>query len=83
MAIKYHAHALTLFAVFWSLPSGISVVAFIFFLQDGASFGRLCGALVFPAIHLCSILAAIYYWFTERKQKVTVLKTSGEIGTDI
>ncbi|EDY18555.1 hypothetical protein CfE428DRAFT_3940 [Chthoniobacter flavus Ellin428] len=25
MTIKYHAHALTLFAVFWSLPSGISV----------------------------------------------------------
>jgi len=80
IVVKYHAHGLTLFAVFWSLPSGLSMMFFVFGLHDGASVGRLCGALVFPAIHVCSIAGAIYYWITERKEKVTVLDSKGGIG---
>ena len=47
MVVKYHAHGLTLFAVFWSLPSGMSALLFYHFLQRGASIWALCGALVF------------------------------------
>lgn len=83
--IKYHAHALTLFAVFWSLPSGLCVMGLVFAIQapggiSSAGVGPLCALLVAPTVHLWSIIAAIYYWRTERKQKVTILKTRGEIG---
>lgn len=80
MVVKYHAHGLTLFAVFWSPPSVISALLFFDFLQCDAGVWALGGALVFPAIHVLSIVGAIYYWITEHKRKVTVLKIGGESG---
>lgn len=86
MTVKYHAHALTLFAVFWSLPSALCILILVCGIQDrdkghpihmGVGF---CVLLAGVAIHLCSIIGAVYYWLTERKRKVTVIKTEGEIG---
>ena len=68
---KNYSHGLALFALLWSLPSGLSALAFRDFLQRGSGWGALCGALVFPGIHLFIIAAAIHYWGTERQQRVT------------
>lgn len=86
--IKYHAHALTLFAAFWSFPSGLCIMGLVLAFQSpggvmSGGIGPWCALLIAPAIHLWSIIAAVYYWRTERKQKVTVLKTSGEISSDL
>jgi hypothetical protein len=86
--VKYHAHALTMFAVFWSLPSGIIIFALVIGFHEipplktfltFKGIVQICALLAVPGIHLLSIIGAIYYWCTERKQKVTVLKTKGEI----
>jgi hypothetical protein len=87
MNVKYNAHALTLFAVFWSLPSSLVILALVLGYQDRTNnfnvtpsgIARLCGMLAVLGIHLWSIIALIYYWCTERKRKVTVLHTGGEV----
>ena len=71
MVANKYSQGLALFALLWSLPSGLSVVAFRDFLQRGSGWGSLCGALVFPAIHLFIIAAAICYWRAECQQRVT------------
>jgi hypothetical protein len=79
-----------MFAVFWSLPSGIVLVAFFTdserhppFHATPGNIASLCAILTIPAIHLLSIVGAIYYWCTERKQKVIVYKPKGEISVDL
>src|SRR5687767_1318443 len=84
MNLKYTAHALTLFAVFWSFPSGFVILLLVLAHQDRVSSGSslsftstaiagACMVVVIVGLHLWSILGAIYYWRTERKRKVTVL----------
>lgn len=93
--LKYNAHALTLFAVFWSLPSGVVVMMIVLGAQDRLNAGGAlswpstpggiagaCAVLAVPVIHLWSIIAAIYYWCTERKRRVTVLHTGGDVFAD-
>lgn len=64
-----YSHGLALFALLWSLPSGICALLFHDFLQRGSGWGALCGVLVFPAIHLIVIASAIHFWRIERKQR--------------
>jgi hypothetical protein len=91
MNVKSNAHAWTLFAVFWSFFSGFVILALLLAYHDRSSsftftpatIGRLCAAVVVLAIYLWSIIAAIYYWRTERKRKVTVLHIIGEVSADL
>lgn len=71
--VRNYSHGIALFALLWSLPSVLSALAFRDFLMRGSGWATLCGALVFPAIHIFVIAAAIYYWLAERKRRAASL----------
>jgi tetratricopeptide (TPR) repeat protein len=70
---KHRAHAFIVFAVVWSLPSLISALLFYDRLQRGASFGNLWGPLVFLAIHVLSIVGAVYCCLTKNKRDLAAV----------
>ena len=80
MVIKVTAYAWTLLSVLWLLPSAIGVFLFIESRRQRDDTADLWVALVIWTSQLCLVVVAGYYWATERKRKVTVLKT--EAGVD-
>jgi len=79
MVIKYKAHAYTFVAAIWSFLS-IAGIGFIVRFWHIHTWGNLAAGLMILGIHAVLIGLAIFYWRTEKKRKVTVIKTSVDAG---
>ena len=81
MVIKPHAHLTTLVAIPWTFFS-IGAFYFLGCFRHGEGLANLLLAIGVWAVHVALISLASYFWITEKKRKVTVLKTSGDFGGD-